>query len=347
MASQTEKKWLNLDAAKTHFEKCLEISRNSGGKIPANLKYEYASLLVMTLDIDRAVTSLESILKEEPFKMYTTAAALLSGCYVLRGERDRAEKVWRDIVARFGKSSASADVSIVKRFNSYLAGNTGHFALFETLYFRRDLPKMATLGQKLIDSLNKVALAAGVITESGDLVSTGSPSTGMTSSQPVKTGFSLRGLVKNLGKESENIDYAGDNRSTYLMMKSVIIKAVRSIDDPEAIALLDDVLKMPPTSFPGKWQRPYAYYELCESYAKRGETERAVEMLRRCIECRDYLWEDPLKVRIRVTTEQLNKMSTGVQLSDESPASGVTSPTMKSVDDDDEGDGVRPLASPK
>lgn len=333
MAGQTEKKMLNAAAAQEHFAVCLEVSAAALGVAPTLLRFEHATLLAMTLEIDAAVKSLESILKEPPFKMYTTAAALLSGCYILRGERAKAEAVWRDIVARFGKSSSSSDASIVKMFNSYLAGSTGHFVFFETLYFKRDLTKMASLGQKLLDSLNAAAQSAGVIDPSGALIDP-SPATppAAAAAAPARS-FSFRGLVKSLGKaENADVDYKMENRATYLILKSVVLKAIRSIEDEEAIALLEDVVKIQPNVLAGKWQRPYAFYELCESESKKGALEKAVDMLKKCIECKDYPWEDPLKVRIRVTTEQLNKMSAGVMISDESSSTSA-SPMMKSEDD--------------
>ena len=347
MAAQTAKKRLDLEAAKEHFKVCLEVSAVLG-KVPTLLAYEYASLHAMTLDYDRAVQLLEPILKEPPFKMYTTAAAQLSGCYVLRGERERAVAIWKDIAARFAKSSSATDLAIVKLFNSYTAGAGGHFVFFEILYFRRDLPKMASLGSRLLDALNTAAQNAKIIDVTGAFVppSSSSPSPPPQQQQPSQPssskGFSFKGLVKSIGKSSsssspssDSADYTEDNRAVYLLMKAVILKAIRAVDDAEAVGILEGIAKMGPATLRLRWQRPYALYELCESYSKAGLLDKAAEALKKCIELKDYPWEDPLKVRIRVTTEQLNKLS-AAQISDD--ISNSTSPANKPLDDDDDDD---------
>jgi len=56
---------------------------------------------------------------------------------------------------------------------------------------------------------------------------------------------------------------------------------------------------------------PYCLYELGESYYINGQIKEAEEMFKRCSKFSGYDWEDPLKIRLRVTMEQLKKGTTG------------------------------------
>jgi len=52
---------------------------------------------------------------------------------------------------------------------------------------------------------------------------------------------------------------------------------------------------------------PYCLYELGESYYVKGLTKEAEEMMHKCSKISGYDWEDPLKIRLKVTMDQLKK----------------------------------------
>jgi hypothetical protein len=52
---------------------------------------------------------------------------------------------------------------------------------------------------------------------------------------------------------------------------------------------------------------PYCLYEMGESYYIMGKTKEAEDCMKRCSKISGYDWEDPLRVRLRVTFDQLKK----------------------------------------
>lgn len=48
-------------------------------------------------------------------------------------------------------------------------------------------------------------------------------------------------------------------------------------------------------------------YELGESYYIEGKSAEAEEAMKRCSKINGYDWEDPLRVRLRVSMDQLKK----------------------------------------
>ena len=355
MAAQAAKKRLDLEGAKEHYRVCLEACKKVTGKVPTLLAYEYASVHVMLLDFDKAIELLEPILKEPPFKMYTICAAQLAGCYINKGEAEKANAVWKDIIARFGKSSSATVSSIVKLFENYVVSG-GLFTTFEILYFRRDLSKMTKLDTRLLEILDDLARKAKILDAAGAIVpakaSTKLSENGEQQQAPKeekKKGFSFKSIkesVKSIGKkDTANMDFTNDNRASYMLMKAAILKTLRGTDDKEAITLLEDVTKMHGALI-AKWFLPYAYYELCESYSKAGLLDKATEALKKCITFKDYPWEDPLKVRIRVTTDQIKAISKTDITDDDGGSLEASSEPGGSGGDDDAGSDAPPPPRP-
>jgi len=56
-----------------------------------------------------------------------------------------------------------------------------------------------------------------------------------------------------------------------------------------------------------KMYAPYCLYELGESYYILGNNKEAEELMKACSKFSSYNWEDPLRVRLRVTMDQLKK----------------------------------------
>ena len=355
MAAQAAKKRLDLEAAKEHYRVCLETCRAAAGSAPTLIAYEYASVHVMLLDFDKAIELLEPIMKEPPFKMYTICAAQLAGCYISKGETEKAVSLWKDIISRFGKSSSATVSSIVKLFENYVISG-GLFTTFEILYFRRDLSKMTSLDERLLTILDELAKKAGIIDAATGSLVPARASTKLSENVPSaakeekKKGFTFKSFKESVKsvvkKDTANFDFTNDNRASYMLMKAAILKTLKGTDDKEAIGLLEDVTKMQGALI-GKWFLPYAYYELCESYSKLGDFNKATEALKKCISFKDYPWEDPLKVRIRVTTDQIKAISKADITDDDGGSLEASSEPSSEAGDDDSSDAPPPPRPPK
>lgn len=359
MASQSSRKQLNLTASREHARIALESAR-ALGREPTFLAYEFGTVHVMMLQWAEGACLLERLLLQPGFRVRGTCALQIAGCYAMLGQFDKATEMWKRIPTLTGKSS-SVDQYVLGWAARYLQ-NGGHFSLFEIVYILRNLAKMTSVLDQCLVLLNQQATAAGILNPDGSLVPAATsthhapePTSAPAASPPPQQGKFAKGLkafksmattaMKTVArkKDAGSLDFTNDGRAAYLLLKGAMLKYKRNLADEEAIACLNEIATMKDVLIE-KWYVPYSYYELCESYFFMGKPEIAAAMLKKCISCKDFAWEDPLKMRIRVTADQLKRGpgSGEVLLT----RSGAAAAATVDVDDDDGEPITQAAASP-
>jgi len=220
-------------------------------------------------------------------------------------QKDKAMAIWNKMIGLPGKKS-HFDPVVIRQTKRYIACG-GHFAAFELLYLRRDLAKMIPIMPAVLKALDSMAAK----TKATDPVSPKQP-TSAKSSPSSKLSFGgfkslATGALSNLnqlGKKKEPTDFTSDDRASYLLLKGSILKALSKHDEAmdcfKEVIMLQDQLNE-------KLYLPYCLYELGESYYIKGQLKEAEENMHRCSKISGYDWEDPLKIRLKVTMDQLKK----------------------------------------
>jgi len=203
------------------------------------------------------------------------------------------------------KKNSSVDPIVAAQAQRYYASG-GHFAAFELLYIRRDLAKMEKEIPQLLVVLEQLATEVGATTP-------------LTSSNSKGAGF-LSGKIRSLSLgKTEVVDYTADNRASYLMIKGAMLRTLNNSD--EAIACFKEVISLDHV-VREKYFVAYSYYELAETLYHNNQLKEAQDAIKKCNNASGYAWEDPLKVRLRVTMDQLKHG--GVLDDSDSPPSSVT-----------------------
>jgi len=197
------------------------------------------------------------------------------------------------------------DGIVVRQAKRYLA-NGGYFAAFELLYLRRDLAKMLPILKQVLLQLDKQAAN----TKALEKVSAPAPIKEEKKSKLSMSGFGrlsgqFQSSINKIVKKSGATDSAYDDRASYLLLRGSIVKALGQHE--EAMACFREVVDVLTDLVTEKFYIPYCLYELGESYYTAGKLKDAEEMMKRCSKYSGYDWEDPLRVRLRVTMEQLRK----------------------------------------
>jgi len=121
----------------------------------------------------------------------------------------------------------------------------------------------------------------------------------------IKLGNKLTpAVLSNSLRKNQVLDYTADDRASYLLLRGSLLKALGKHD--EAIAAFKEVIDIQELIVE-KLYAPYCAYELGESYYIKGQLKEAQSMMKYCSKFTGYDWEDPLRVRLRVTMDQLNK----------------------------------------
>jgi len=201
----------------------------------------------------------------------------------------------------FAGAKSHFDPVVLRQAKRYVA-NGGYFAAFELLYLRRDLAKMIPLMKDVLLQLDNVAGNTKALEK-------------VTPQDPKKSGsLSKLGLGKlgvNFSKMSPfnktpaTSDSAYDDRAAYLLLRGSMLKALDQ--NNEAITCYQEVVDVLADLVTEKLYIPYCLYELGESYYMNNQIKEAEEMMKRCGKYSGYDWEDPLKIRLKVTMEQLKK----------------------------------------
>jgi len=318
MASQSSRKQNDLEKGCEHCRIALEGARSFGVE-PATLAYEYAACHFMMLKWDDAIRLLEPLAHIGTFRLRGTAALQSASAYLMNGQLDKAREMWQNTPTLIGKTHSQTDASTMKWAARYLQNN-GPFAAFDILYIRRDMAKMVKLADQLLTLLDKQAKVAGILKDDGTLCDAATSTKKLVdkseaeasgavvaTKNPIKA---LSGLFKKKDDKSKQMvevyQWTNDFRAQYLLFKAAILKTRNGLDDEQAIGLLEQIPLME-KALVDKWYLPYAWFELCESYFNRKKYHEAAQALKKCQSFSDYPWEDPLRVRARVTADHLKK----------------------------------------
>jgi len=242
-------------------------------------------------------------------------------------QKDKAMAVWNKMLGLSGKKS-HFDPVVLRQTKRYIASG-GHFAAFELLYLRRDLAKMIPIMPAVLKALDNTASRTRALEPFSPKPSSAknSPTNKMSFGGFKSLASGALNNLNQLGKKKEPVDFTGDDRASYLLLKGSILKALNKHD--EAIDCFKEVIIMQ-DQINEKLYLPYCLYELGESYYVKGQLKEAEENMHRCSKINGYDWEDPLKIRLRVTMDQLRK---GTKPSEQTYAS-IESMVGNSTDDD-------------
>lgn len=274
---------------------------------PLIYTYELANCNVMKLEFRAAAALYEALIPEAKFQVRALSGLQLASCYIMLGEHEKAKTLLDRIPTLVSKKS-QFDPIVVKQAKRY-SQNGGHFAVFELLYLRRDLVKMAPYLKDANALLDSIAVKTGAMGQ-------------MKMEEPKKksSGFSFAKLASSVKEIATNVtspkpgqvDYSFDNRASYLLIKGQIYKVWERHD--EAIECFKEVINMK-SNVIEKFYVPYCYYEMGESLFYRGKLPEAADMMKKANSCSGYDWEDPLKIRLRVAMDQLKHG--GIEIDDD------------------------------
>jgi len=266
---------------------------------------------------DDAIRLLEPLAHIGTFRLRGTAALQAASAFQMSGQQDKARELWQNTPTLIGKTHSQTDASLMKWAARYVQ-NGGPFAAFDILYIRRDLAKMANLTDQLLTLLDERAKVAGILKEDGTLIEAATTTKKLVDKSEAEASGAViaaknpikafTGLFKKKEEKQmvEILVWTNDFRAHYLLAKAAIIKTKNGLDNEEAIGLLEQIVKMEKVLV-DKWFLPYAYFELCESYFNRKKYHEAAQALKKSQSFSDYPWEDPLRVRSRVTADHLKK----------------------------------------
>jgi len=342
MASHCARKQCKIDEGIKMMEIALENCKGLKQQ-PLIYQYELANCYCMKLEWKAAAELYAPLLNHTKFQVRAFTALQLATCCIMLGEHDRAVE-WLNKAQTFANKKSSLDSIIVRQSKRYISCG-GHFAAFEVLYLRRDFAKMLPLTDQIVQVLD--ALAAKTNALEKKQLPENTNSTPATS--PGKLGFGL-GKLKALGsqaanlspfaKRKENTDYSFDDRATYLLLKGSLLKSIGKVD--QAIEHFKELLDMQDVLIE-KFYVPYCLYELGECHYLKKNVKEAEEAMKKCSKISGYDWEDPLRVRLRVTMDQLKKIGRGgqsVEISIDSLTSTTSGNDTESINsnDNDESD---------
>jgi len=296
MGSHCARKQCNLDKGIKLMEIAIDNSKNLS-QPPLIYRYELANCYCMNLEFQKAADMFAPLTTVPKFQVKTIATLQLGACFIMTGEYEKAQELFQKVASSGAKGNL--DSMIVRQSKRYLI-NGGHFAAFELLYMRRDLAKMTANMKAVLQELDKMASHTKALSI-----------TGRTPKEERKSKSKLVQLsssFKNLSpfsKKKEDIDTSFDDRASYLLLRGSMLKSLGHHE--EAVACFIEVVDVLAEDVTEKMFVPYAYYELGESYYTVGKLKEAEEMMKKCGKISGYDWEDPLRIRLRVTMDQLKK----------------------------------------
>lgn len=208
----------------------------------------------------------------------------------MMGDRAKAQAMYQRVPSLVNKNS-SVDPIVAQQAQRYLASG-GHFAAFELLYIRRDLAKMEKETPELLQLLEKSATETGAV----------NPVVADSKKDSLSSRFRSISLGNKSNKSEAHPDFSADNRASYLMLKGSMLKGLGKGE--EAIACFREVFQLE-SATKEKYFVPYSLYELAECLYHNNNLKEAQEIIKKCNNVSGYAWEDPLKVRLRVTMDQL------------------------------------------
>jgi len=301
MGSHCSRKQCNIDDGIKMMEMALENSKNLR-QPPLVYRYELANCFCMKLEWKRAIELYLPLIQEAKFQVRVLCALQLAASYIMIGEHEKAIDLFSRIPNLSNKKSGF-DQMVARQAKRYME-NGGNFAAFEVLYLRRDLVKMIPIIPSVLQSLDEVARTL-LCTERKQTPQEPKKSrfASATASGMRKLG-SFKALTPLLKKSQQELDYSWDNRASYLLLKGSMLKTLGKHE--EAIVGFKEVIEMQDHLIE-KLYVPYCLYELGECFYIRNQLKDAEDCFGKCGKWSSFAWEDPLKVRLRVTFDQLKK----------------------------------------
>jgi len=292
MGSHCARKQCNIDEGIKFMEDAIENCKSLNAS-PLIYKYELANCFAMKLNWAEAAKHFEPLVSEEKFQVRALCALQLACCYHMMGEREKSSVLFARMPT-YVKKNSSVDPIVAHQAARY-ASNGGWFSAFELLYLRRDLAKMERQVPEILQLLEKQAANTNAL----------KPVTVDVNSKKGFAGFANKLSSLSISKpKKEEIDHSIDDRAAYLMIKGALLKSAEKADD--AIQCFREVIRLEPL-LREKYYVPYCLFELGESLYHKGNLKEAQEAMKKCNNISGYDWEDPLKVRLRVTIDQLKK----------------------------------------
>jgi tetratricopeptide (TPR) repeat protein len=298
MGSHCRRKMCDVDGGVEFMERAIK-SCASLKQAPLIYRYELANCLAMKLDFKAAVPLYEELIKMPDFQVRVIAAVQLACCYATLGRHDDANKQFKS-VDKLLKKPTSLDKQMAKQSLRF-AANGAHFAIYELLYMRRDLVKMTKYMQPFLESLE----AAADNTKAKQPVDVKARLAAAPSGlDKMKSGFSSLLGKKAAAPAATAADvHHPDDRASYMLVRGSMLKALGRSD--EAMQCFRDIIELKPV-LQEKFFVPYALYELGESLFEKGQLKEADAKMRECAKAPSgYDWEDPLKIRLRIVSDQI------------------------------------------
>lgn len=300
MGSHCRRKMCDVDGGVEFMERAIK-SCSSLKQAPLIYRYELANCYCMKLDFKAAVPLYEELIKMPDFQVRVIAAVQLACCYATLGRSDDAAKQFKS-VDKLLKKPTSLDKQMVRQ-SARFAANGAHFAIYELLYMRRDLVKMTKYMETFLESLE----AAADKTKAKEPVDVKARLAAAPSGlDKMKNGFSsLLGKKSAAAPAASTADvHHADDRASYLLVRGSMLKALGRSDD--AMQCFRDIIELKPV-LQEKFFVPYALYELGESLYEKGQLKEADAKMRECAKAPSgYDWEDPLKIRLRIVSDQIH-----------------------------------------
>jgi len=293
MGSHCARKQCNIDEGIKFMEDAIQNCQSLNAS-PLIYKYELANCFTMKLNWTEAAKHFEPLVEEEKFQVRALCALQLATCYHMMGDREKANAMFNRMHS-LTKKNSSVD-PIVARQAARFASNGGWFSAFELLYIRRDLAKMERYVPDVLQLLEKQAAHTNAQ----------KPVTVEITTKKGFAGFANKFSAMSISKpkKEEPVDHSVDDRAIYLLIKGSLLKSAEKGD--EAIECFREVIRLEPL-IREKYYVPYCLFELGESLYHKGQLKEAQDAMKKCNSISGYDWEDPLKVRLRVTIDQLKK----------------------------------------
>ncbi|KAF2069755.1 hypothetical protein CYY_008931 [Polysphondylium violaceum] len=302
MASHCYRKQCRIDLGVECMERAIANCSNLA-KAPLIYKYELAACYCVKTEWNKAIPIFETLIQEENFQIRALCALQLAAAYIINNDK----KKGLDLLGKmklYAKKSSTVDTVIVRQAQRYLASG-GRFAAFEIMYIRRDMAKMEkNMAKIVLDMLNEIAKSVGVY-EKLPANAVASNAANQASAFFAKTfSFGKKKEETNAPAQVIVSESLINDRAAYLILKGAILKGIEKFD--ESMECFQEIIAMQ-SQITEKFYIPYTYYEMSESYYNKKETSKAMDLIIKCNSISNYDWEDPLKVRLRVTLDQLKR----------------------------------------
>lgn len=303
MASHCARKQCNIPKGIEMMEIALDNSKHFKNP-PLIYRYELANCYCMELEWEKAVNLFVPLIEETKFQVRCICAVQAGACYIMLGQKEKAFELFARMPSLI-TSKSQLDSTVTRMGKRYLQ-NGGYFSAFELLYLRRDLAKMVPITEKVLRSLDEMASHTRAM-EKIEVTPDMKRNTGKLG----KFSSSFKSLTPFGKKKETTQDTSVDDRASYLLLRGSLLKSLGKND--EAMEAFREVADELADYITEKLFIPFCLYELGESYYRAGKSQEAEEMMKRCSKFSGYDWEEPLRIRLRVTMDQLKKGTKAAQ----------------------------------